>query len=134
MSIQEKKTVKATYYKEAMRYISNAKDILKKTSVEYNVSYKDQKYSRSASGIAYLGVLKALDGYLLLKGIKLPQKEKNIDNYRKLLSEIDKKVLVFLNNAYSTLQIMGYYHGTTSKKLLQAGFEDAQFIINKIKP
>ncbi len=31
MSIQEQKAVKEEYYNEAMRYISNAKDTLKKT-------------------------------------------------------------------------------------------------------
>ena len=132
MSIQEQKALKEQYYKEAMRYIRNAKDTLKKTSIEYNTFYKDQKYTRTASGIAYLGVLKALDCYLMLKGIAL--KEKSIEMYRVQVGKIDKKVLAFLNGAYDALHLDGYYRGTTDKKIIQAGFENAQFIIDKIKP
>ena len=134
MSLHEQKTIKEKYYTEAMRYIHNAKDTLKKTGLEYNTFYKDAKYSRSASGIAYLGLLKALDGYLLLKGIVLNEKEISIETYRTHLAKIDKKVLSFLNGAYDALHLSGYYRGVTDKKIIQAGFVDAQFIIDKIKP
>lgn len=47
-----------------MRYINNAKEVLSKAKIENNI-YVDVKYVRSACGIAYLGVLKAIDEYLL---------------------------------------------------------------------
>ena len=44
---------------EALRYIDNAKETLKKAQKENGI-YKDKKYVRSASGTAYLGAIIAL--------------------------------------------------------------------------
>ena len=60
--------VKAEYYKEAIRYMDNAKETLLKAGKEDDI-YKDEKYVKTACGIAFNGVLKALDGYLF--GIRL---------------------------------------------------------------
>ena len=59
MSIQEQTETKTKYYREAIRYMDNAKDTLKKVSKEDY--YKDDKYVKTACSIAYNGVLKALD-------------------------------------------------------------------------
>lgn len=61
--------------REPIRYIENAKEILSKSPIEDNY-YTDIKYVKTAFGTAYLGVLKAIDDYLLDRGItrdKLPQ-------------------------------------------------------------
>ena len=47
-------------YKESMRYIENAEEDLKLSGKE-DKFYKDVKYVQSACGIAYVGMLKALD-------------------------------------------------------------------------
>ena len=54
--------------KEAIRYLQNAKEILRKAPIEGN-RYADVKYVQEACGTAYLAVLKAIDGCLLNKGL-----------------------------------------------------------------
>ena len=69
MSIIEQQRLKEKYYGDAIRYINNAKDCLKKAQKE-GMYYQDQKYVRMACGTAYSGMLVALDGFLQLKDIK----------------------------------------------------------------
>ena len=54
--------------KEALRYLQNAKEILRSAPVEDNI-YSDVKPVQEACGVAYLAVLKAIDAYLLKKGV-----------------------------------------------------------------
>ena len=67
MSAQEQKNIKEKYYSEANRYIDNAERLIKKAQKHGNY-FDDAKYVRMASGTAYLGVLMAVDGYLITKG------------------------------------------------------------------
>lgn len=53
--------------KESLRYLQNAREILKKAPIEGN-RYADVKYVQEACGTAYLAILKAIDEYLLNKG------------------------------------------------------------------
>ena len=134
MSTQEQQEIKKTYYKEAMRYMTNAKESLKKAGKEGKF-YKDEKYVKTACGTAYNGVLKALDGYLVLKNIEPPKgSRKSIEYYQKNIAKLDKKVLNTINNAYNILHLSGYYDGSTSVPVIQEGFELAYDIIDKIKP
>lgn len=43
--------------REALRYLSNTKEILGKSEIEDNI-YVDDKYVKSACEIVYLGILK----------------------------------------------------------------------------
>jgi hypothetical protein len=99
----------------------------------------------SASGIAYKGALVALDAWLLLKGVKLPksareakdgksEKGKFIVFYRKVLTNLDKKLLDDLDEVYRYLHLDGYYDGVLSIKIIDSGFDAATDIINRIKP
>ncbi|MEI6753337.1 MAG: DUF5618 family protein [Paludibacter sp.] len=133
MSIDEQKQIKTNYHKEAVRYMSNATETLKKAGKEDRF-YLDDKYVKTACGIAYNGILKALDGYFLLKEVKPPKGIKSIDYYRVNVSKIDRKLMNYLNNAYEILHISGYYEGVTSVKTITDGFELANVIIGKIKP
>jgi hypothetical protein len=133
MSIKEQEELKTTYYYEAIRYMDNAKEVLKKAGKE-DEFYNDEKYVKMSCGTAYNGVLKALDGYLILKGIGKTKGRKSIEYYQKSISKIDKKLLNYLNNAYDVLHLSGYYDGITSVKIIQVGFEYAYTIIEKIKP
>lgn len=54
--------------KEALRYLENARAILRTASIEDN-TYTDGKPVQEAFGTAYLAVLKAIDEYLVKKGI-----------------------------------------------------------------
>jgi uncharacterized protein (UPF0332 family) len=133
MSTEEQQLIKQQSYSEAMRYMDNARETLKKAGKD-NQRYKDRKYVKTACGTAYNGLLLALDAYLLLKGIKRTKGRKSIEYYCEHLSKLDKKLLQRLNNAYEALHLYGYYEGTLNVHVVKAGFDDAYGIINKIKP
>jgi hypothetical protein len=123
-----------------MRYMANAKDILKKAGRDGKL-FKDSKYVSTASGTAYKGVLLALDAWLQLKGVELPtegwrgkKKVKSIKFYRDNLTKLDKKLLDYLNGVYDALHLSGYYDGTLVIGTIDGGFALATDIINRIKP
>ena len=89
-----------------------------------------------ACATAYCGILVALDGYLILKGIHKPKgkERKSIEHYQKNISKIDKKLLDYLNSAYKILHLWGYYDGIEDARVVIAGFDNAFKIIDKIKP
>jgi hypothetical protein len=122
-------------YAEAMRYMSNAEEILPKAGKEGNL-YCDDKYVRVACGTAYLGALKALDAYFEIKGVPhLPKKKReSIDYYKSNLAQIDKKMLSHLNIVYNILHLDGYYEGVCSVPSIRSGFDFAYEIIARIKP
>ncbi|MDR2591603.1 MAG: DUF5618 family protein [Chitinispirillales bacterium] len=123
-------------YAEAMRYMDNAKETLKRAVKQDDGRYKDEKYVRSACGIAYLGVLAALDAWLTLKGVEIPKKRKhtNINFYLSNVGRLDMKMLGHLNDAYNALHLDGYYRKVRNIKIIEGGFDEAYYIIEKIKP
>jgi hypothetical protein len=135
MSITEQNEIKQKYYSEAIRYMDNAKETLKMAGKE-NMYYKDEKYVKTACGTAYNGVLKALDGYFLLKEIPRNKKGSRKDRqyYEKGIVNTDKKLLKYYETVYRLIHLEGYYEGETSVKVINTGFEFAYFIIKKIKP
>lgn len=133
MSITEQQQIKTTYYNEAMRYLDNAKETLRKSGKQDNY-YKDDKYVKTACGTAYNGILKALDGYLLLKEVPKQKGRKSIEYYTANLGKLDRKLLTDLNNAYSVLHLSGYYDGVTYAPIIQGGMQLATDIIKRIEP
>ena len=135
MSVQEQQQTKEKYYREALRYMANAKECLKNARKEGNY-YRDPKYVRMACGTAYNGTLIALDGYLSLKGVERAKGrgKKSIEYYQENVSKIDRKMLDHLNGAYHILHLSGYYDGIGNANVIKEGFEEAYKIINKIKP
>ena len=138
MSIQEQSQIRERYYVEAMRYIDNAKECLKKAKKEDGI-YGDSKYVRMACGTAYSGVLIALDGFFILKGIEPPVKKlkksrKSIEYYLMNVGKLDGKLLDYVNMAYQILHLSGYYDGVQDARVVSAGFEHAGRIIDRIKP
>jgi hypothetical protein len=128
----ELQNIKENYYLEALRFMDNAKEILKKAGKNSRY-FKDAKYVKAACGIAYSAVLVALDGMFELKGIKKKKGRKNVNYYTENLSQIDKKLLNSYNAAYDILHLDGYYDGITLIKLIETGFEEALYIIDKLK-
>lgn len=120
-------------YKEAMRYIQNAKETLKLAGKE-DKFYSDAKYVRTACGTAYNGVLIALDYLFDIKKMPKRRGRKAIDYYQNNLSKLDKKLLNNLNSAYHVLHLEGYYEGEKYIKIIESGFENALVIIAAIKP
>jgi hypothetical protein len=136
MSVDEQQKVKETYYGEAVRYMDNANDFLKKAKKDGKF-YQDPKYVKIACGTAYSGLLVALDGFCLLKGIHTSNSKKvrkSIEYYQKHIANQDKKMLVNLNGAYRILHLYGYYDGLDNVTVIREGFDLANAIIEKIKP
>ena len=73
---------------EAMRYLENAKEILKTKARKDEGLYLDKKYVKMAGHTAYSGVLYSLDE--LLRGKK--KGRKSVEWYQKELSNIDRKI------------------------------------------
>ena len=135
MSVQEQETLKEEYYSEAIRYMENAKECLQKAKKEDN-RYKDKKYVRMACGTAYSGLLIALEGFLVLKGMYKPSKKerKSIEYFQNNIGELDKKMLDYLDDTYKILHLYGYYDGIQDARVISAGFDNAYTLIEKIKP
>ena len=124
-------------YREAIRYMQNAVDILKTKARKKDRYYEDQKYVRMACATAYNAVLLALDSYLEIKGKPIQKKKSsqiNVKDYQKSLAEIDKKTLNEFNTAYRILHIDGYYQGENNYSIIKGGMDSAAQIINKIRP
>ena len=120
-------------YKESMRYIENARDDLKQAGKE-DKFYIDEKYVKSACGIAYSGTLKALDFLFEIKNVQKKRGRKSIEYYRTVLATMDKKLLNHLNSAYNVLHLDGYYDGIKNSKIIEEGFNEALTIISALKP
>ena len=135
MSVQEQQLLKESYYSEAIRYMDNAKECLQKAKKEDGY-YNDLKYVKMACGTAYSGLLVALDGFFLLKGLHKPNRKerKSIEHYQKNMANIDKKMLNTLNGAYYILHLSGYYDGMNKASVIKDGFDEAYKIIEKINP
>jgi hypothetical protein len=120
---------------EAIRYVHNAEETLQKAGKEGRL-YMDSKYVSSACGIAYRGVLIALDEWLRLRNVAMPKKPKraSIEFYTASVAKLDSKLLKKLNIVYQALHISGYYEGILSVPIIREGFDTAYEIIAYIKP
>lgn len=70
--------------REALRYLNNAKEILKRIPIE-NKTYTDLKPVREVFGTAYLAILEAINEHLIKKGVSKKELPKSIDAYRMAL-------------------------------------------------
>lgn len=100
--------------KETLRYLQNAKGILKNVPVEYNF-YTDIKPVREAFGTAYLAILEAVNEALINKGLSKKELPKSVDGYRKALRKYlaihNGKLMREFEGLYDALHIAGYYRG-----------------------
>ncbi len=120
-------------YKEAMRYVENARENLKLAGRE-DKYYIDEKYVKTACGIAYAGTLKALDFLFDINNVQKKKGRKSIEYYRSVLANMDKKLLKNLNTAYLILHLEGYYEGETKIDSIGSGLDSAITVIDSLKP
>jgi uncharacterized protein (UPF0332 family) len=123
--------------REALRYLNNAKEILKSIPVENN-TYIDVKPVREAMGIAYLAVLEAINEYLLKKGLTKKELPRSVDTYRKALQKHiavhNGKLLREFEKLYDMLHIAGYYRGLLyDTEVVKDALKAAKVFIEKIK-
>jgi len=124
-------------YKESMRYIENAREILSTKAGKDGKYYSDPKYVRMACNTAYNGLLLALNGLFAYKGIEIPrnrQKNRNalrVQFYEEQLGKINKAILKEFNQtAYPFLHEYGGYDGNLSVDISQNGIKAAVDIID----
>ncbi len=54
--------------------------------------------------------------------------------YEEAITKTDKKFLNYVNEAYNSLHLFGYYDGSKDSRIILEGFDLAYVIIEKIKP
>jgi hypothetical protein len=100
--------------REAVRYLNNAKEILKSAHIEGHF-YSDKKPVREAFGTAYLAILEAINEALIARGYTRKELPKKVGEYekalKKTLSVHNGKLLKEFNGLYDSLHIAGYYRG-----------------------
>lgn len=122
--------------KESIRYLNNAKEILKKAPIEDN-TYTDVKPVREAFGTAYLAVLEAINEVLLRKGVTKKELPTSVDAYRKALQKYvsihNGKLFREFDKLYDLLHIAGYYRGLIyDTNVVKDAFKAAKGFIEKI--
>jgi tetratricopeptide (TPR) repeat protein len=115
---------------EAERYFENAKETLKKSPIEFGV-YTKSKHVKEASAMGYLATLRAIDSYLLARGIKSEELPTSIEEYEKALREIphNGKLMAALTVVYQNLHILAYYRSGVDVDMIKSGFMRAKEII-----
>ena len=123
--------------KEALKYLNNAKEILKSIPVEDNV-YTNIKPVREAFGTAYLAVLEVINEFLMVKkGLTKKELPKSVDAYRKALQEHlavhNGKLMREFEMLYDALHIAGYYRGLIyDTSMVKEALKAAKTFIEKI--
>jgi Domain of unknown function (DUF5618) len=124
--------------REALRYLKNARDILKTVPVEGH-AYTDIKPVREAFGTAYLAVLEAINEVLREKGLTKKDLPKSVEAYRSALKKFfavqDGKLQREFEVLYDMLHIAGYYRGLLyDVEVVQTALKSARSFIDKMKP
>ena len=123
--------------KESLRYLNNAKEILKSAPIEDNI-YTDIKPVREAFGTAYLAILEAINEYLISKkGLKKKELPKSVDAYREVLQKHvavhNGKLMREFEMLYDMLHIAGYYRGLLyDRNVIKDALKAAKIFIEKI--
>lgn len=122
--------------KESLRYLNNAKEILKNVPVE-DSTYTDVKPVREAMGTAYLAVLEAINEHLTQRGLTKKELPKSVEGYRKLLQKYvavrNGKVLREFEKLYDMLHIAGYYKGLLyDRNVVKDALKAAKSFIDKL--
>ena len=124
--------------KESLRYLQNAKELLSKAPIEDSF-YTDVKPVQEACGTAYLAVFKAIDEYLISKGVDKRDLPQSVDGYRDMLRKYlivhNGKLLKEFEMLYKGLHIAGYYRGLLEDvDAVKVYFRDAKKFIEKVSP
>ena len=123
--------------KEALRYLNNAREILKGVPIEDN-TFTDIKPVREAFGTAYLAILEAINDALIRKGLDRKKLPKSVDGYRaalqKYVSVHNGKLLREFEKLYDAIHIAGYYRGLIyDVAMVKDAFKSANSFIEKVE-
>lgn len=122
--------------REAVRYLSNAREILRRIPVEDD-TYIDRKPVREAMGTAYLAVLEAINEALGKRGVAKKDLPRSVEAYRTALRRYfaarNGKLLREFEKLYDALRIAGYYRGLIyDTKMVKGALKAAGSFIEKI--
>jgi len=123
--------------RESVRYLENAKELLMRSPIEDD-TYTDIKYVQEGCATAYLAVLKAIDEYLIRKGVDTRDLPQSVDGYRemlrKYLSVHNGRLTREFEKLYKLLHIAGYYRGLLDDvNVVKDAFKVARKFIEKIQ-
>ena len=123
--------------KESLKYLNNAREILKTVPVEDD-TYLEIKPVREAMGTAYLAVLEAINERLLERGLTKKELPQSVEAYRRTLRKYlairNGKLLREFEKLYDLLHIAGYYRGLLyDVKVVKETMKSAQAFIEKIE-
>lgn len=123
--------------REALRYLENAKGILKQADIEGRF-YADKKPVREAFGTAYLAILEAINEALLKRGFSHKELPKKVEEYEKALKKTlgvhNGKLLREFQGLYDSLHIAGYYRGLIyDVVMVKDALKSAREFIDKVK-
>jgi len=117
-------------YKEALRYIRNAEELLASKAGRENGVYIDRKYVRMAGNTAWNGVLIAIGGWLEGMNIKYSGKTRPSEKwYEKEISKRNRKLNTHFTNAYDILHKSMGYDGVLLASISKEGLKVAHEII-----
>jgi hypothetical protein len=121
---------------EALRYLSNARAILRHLPVERDI-YLDRKPVREAMGTAYLAVLEAINEALGRRGLARKELPKSVEAYRAALQRHlavrNGKLIREFESLYDLLHIAGYYRGLLyDRQVVREALDAAQRFIEKV--
>lgn len=123
--------------KESLRYLNNAREILKSVPIENNI-YTDIKPVREAFATAYLAVLETINEYLVTKkGFTKKELPKSVDAYRGALQKHiairNGKLMREFEHLYDALHIAGYYRGLIyNVDMVKDALKATRFFIEKL--
>ena len=113
---------------EARRYVANAEEVIQKAKYDPELqSYTDSKYIKAAGDYLWKGCLIALDA---LFGISKRKGRPDIRKYKEEAGKRDRKLLNCVNIGYNTMHLSMGYDGNRDKRVCDAGFANANDIIN----
>ena len=123
--------------RESLRYLQNAKNILKNIPVEDNF-YTDVKPVREAFATAYLALLEAINEVLIKRGFTKKELPKSVDSYRKALKKYlavhNGKLLRDFEGLYDTLHIASYYRGLIyNANMVKEALKSTKAFMGKIR-
>jgi len=123
------------FHLKALRYVDNAKNILKENAGKKGDYYSDSKYVKKACNTAWIGVLVALDGRMQEESINVSAKKDKADVvfYREYLDKKNKTMLKHFNSAYIALCLSCGYDGDLRVTTSSEGIKLALLIINWCK-
>lgn len=117
--------------KEALRYVENAREILRERGQldEEGFMYEDDKYVRAAGNYLWLGVLMALDTVFHVR--KDRRTRVDINAYEDAVAKRDRKLLSWVSDGYDVMHLSMTYDGVSVKKICDSGFDIAEKIIDR---